>query len=169
MTGPRVQLGAVALLLLAGVVAGCGGDDGDDGAAPGADPGAGAEDGPCSLLDVAEIEAVFGDVGAVADGEELGISCAWEVGDPTDPGSGLVVVTRARGAGSAEQSLAEIRDVSDDPVEVEGVGDEACLCSGGLWFRSGDITFSVTPSFGDDVPGMDEKLAALARNMLERA
>jgi hypothetical protein len=127
-------------------------------------PGAGSDEGPCSLLAVSEIEAAFGDQGTVADGEALGFSCAWEVG-----ATGIVVVTRARGAGAPGQSLDEIRDLDSDPVEVDGVGDEACLCSGGLWFRSGDVTMSVTASFGSDVPDVEEKLKTLAGSMVERA
>lgn len=194
MMGRTARAGVVTLLLLVGAVAACGGDggsgDGDgtglgpsggdkgdaNGEAGGGDGGSGDGDGgdsaegdPCSLLEVSEIETEFGDRGAVADGERLGFSCAWQVGDISDPSSGIVVITRARGAGSPEQSMAEIRDLESNPVDVEGVGDEACLCSGGLWFRSGAITFSVTASFGDDVPDVEEKLTTLAQHMLDRA
>jgi len=162
MTGPRARWTAATLLLL-GIAAGCGGDDGGGAAATDKGPGVGSE-GPCALLEVSDIEAVFGEQGAVADGEALGFSCAWEIGD-----TGIVVVTRARGAGSPGQSLDEIRDLDSDPVEVDGVGDEACLCSGGLWFRAGEVTFSVTPSFSSDVPDVEEKLQTLAGLMLERA
>lgn len=171
--------GAAALLLLVGAAA-CGDDD--DGGGPGAIGGSdaegsgGANDGGgggggdvCSLLEVAEIEAEFGDHGTVADGEPLGISCSWEIGDMSEPGSGVVGITSARGAGSPEQSMAEIRDLSLDPIEVEGIGDEAFLDSGILWFRSGDRTFSVSAFFSADIPNVEDKLTPLARHILDRA
>jgi hypothetical protein len=175
MTRHRAWAGVATLLLLVGAAA-CGGDDKDGtfGAGPAegqGDPNAGSggspDGGPCDLLEVSEIEAAFGDHGAVADGKALGFSCSWDVGDVEEPGSGIVVVTKARGAGSPEQSLAEIRDMDSNPVEVEGVGDEACLCSGGLWFRSGDITLSVTAFFSSGESDK-AKLTTLAQHMLDR-
>lgn len=171
MTGYRVRVGLVTLLLLVGAAA-CGDDDDSLGGTSGAGPIGGQGDADtgadaCSLLEVSEIEAEFGDNGAVADGELLGFSCSWEVGGTGGARSGVVVVTKARGAGSPEQSLAEIRDLDSSPVEVAGVGDEACLCSGGLWFRSGDITFSVSAFFGQDVLDKEAKLTTLAHHMLD--
>jgi hypothetical protein len=173
MIGHKVRAGLVVTLLLVGAAA-CGDDD-DLGGTTGVDPagdagganGGGSGGDACSLLEVSEIEAEFGDHGAVADGELLGFSCSWEVGDIDDPGSGIVVVTKARGAGSPEQSLAEIRGMESNPVEVDGVGDEACLCSGGLWFRSGAITLSVTAFFSSE-DADKAKLVTLAQHMLDR-
>ena len=177
MTRHRAWAGVAALLLLVGAAA-CGGDDKDGtfGAGPAegqggsnAGAGGGSEGGPCDLLEVSEIEAEFGDRGAVADGEALGFSCSWAVGDISDPSSGIVGVTKARGAGSPEQSMAEIRDLSTNPVEVEGLGDEAFFDFGTLWFRSGDITFSVSAFFGSDLPDKEEKLTTLAQHVLDSA
>lgn len=178
--------GVITLLLLVGAAA-CGGDDKDGGlgARPAQDQGDASADGgggdgdgaggsegdPCSLLEVSEIKAEFGDRGAVAEGEALGFSCSWEVGDLSDTGSGAgsVGVTRARSAPSAEEAIAEIRDLSLDPVEVEGLGDEALFDFSMLWFRSGDVLFSVSAFFNTEYDNVQEKLLSLAHRMLDRA
>src|SRR5687768_2116411 len=96
----RVRGLGLAMVLLLGLVglAGCGGDD-DDGAAldadAGAGGGAGGEEAPadaagaggdaspgealgvCDMLQVPEIEAQFGDLGAIADGETTAMGCEW--------------------------------------------------------------------------------------------
>lgn len=184
--GTRTRVGVITLLLLVGAAA-CGGDDsggplgeGNVGAdSSGGNKGSGEGDGaggvggdPCSLLEVSEIEAAFGEHGAVAEGKPLGFSCGWDVGDVAERGSGVVAITRARGAGSPEQSLAEIRDLSSNPIEVEGVGDEAFFDGASLWFRSGPITFSVNAYFSfDNSPAAEsqEELTTLARHMLARS
>lgn len=166
-----------ALVLLVGV--GCGDDD-DGGGLPsglGSDADGGSNSGggggagsgePCSLLKVSEIEAAFGDHGDVAEGEPLGMLCTWQVGDIDESGSGAIGVTRARGAGTPEQSITEIRDLALDPVEVEGLGDEAFFDGPILWFRKGDITVSVSAAFFPEVPGSNDKVVELAHKVLPR-
>ncbi|HEY3142369.1 MAG TPA: hypothetical protein VGJ86_14620 [Acidimicrobiales bacterium] len=177
--GLKARAGMVTLLLLVGAAA-CGDDDADGtagagpangpgGAKPGNAGGGESSDGDaCSLLEVQEIEAEFGDRGAVADGEVLGFSCSWEVGDVADEGYGAVAVTSALGNPSAEQALAEIHEISSNQVEVDGIGDQAFLGSDSLWFRSGDQVLSVSGSFITEVDGMQEKLTSLAQHMLDR-
>lgn len=176
--GCKTRAGLITLLLLVGTAA-CG-DDGSGGPIGGAD-GSGGDKGSgdggdggdvCALLEVSEIEEAFGEHGAVADGEPLGISCTWEIGDVAEAGSGVVGITRARGAGTPEQSMAEIRDLVSNPIEVDDLGDEAFFDGSSLWFRSGPITFSVSAyfSFGEASDAEDqEKLLTLARQVLARA
>jgi hypothetical protein len=181
-----VAAGVVMLAFLGLGAAGCGGDDGGDGATgPGGaatQSGGGGEGGDagaaegsgvdvCSLLEVSEIETAFGDRGPVAEGEEnTEIACNWEVGDLSRPnsGAGSVGVMNARYAGSVEDALAESRAIVDNPVDVQGLGDEAFIDYGTLHVRSGDAYLTVSAYFSPDVDGLDEKLVTLARHALSR-
>jgi hypothetical protein len=177
-------LAGLVVLSFLGTV-GCGGDDGGDGSTGlggvttqpggGESSDAGSEESSgadvCSLLEVSEIEAAFGDRGPVAEGEDnTEMACNWEVGDLSEPnsGSGNVGVMNARYPGSVEDAIAESRAIVDNPIDVEGLGDEAFLDYGTLHVRSGDAYIAVSGHFSPDVEGLDEKLVTLARHVLSR-
>lgn len=184
----------MALLLL--VAAGCGGDGnkdvglgggpGRESAAPVGDVTAAGGNGgidPCSLLDAAEVQAQFGERGAVADGQSDFASCVWDVGDQTQEGSGDVYVTGYPPAGgSGEEQFASVREMTDNPVGVEGLGDEAFLQITPLeesplgvlettivTVRHGDLVLDVGANFGPpSIPDAQDKLVALAELVLQR-
>jgi hypothetical protein len=183
----KARAGAAGLVVLSFLAtAACGGKDGGDGSTGlggattqsdrGGESGdAGAEESSgvdvCSLLEVSEIEAVFGDRGPVAEGEaNMEISCNWEVGDlsQTNSGAGNVGLLNARYAGSVEEALAESRAIVDNPIDVPGLGDEAFLDYATLHFRSGETYIAVSAFFSPDVDGVGEKLVTLARHVLSR-
>jgi hypothetical protein len=177
VTKAKAGLAGLVVLSFLGTV-GCGGDDGGDGSTGlggGESSEAGSEESSgvdvCSLLEVSEIEAVFGDRGPVAEGEEnTEIACNWEVGDLSEPnsGSGNVGVMNARYNGSVEDAMAESRAIVDNPIDVAGLGDEAFLDYGTLHVRSGEAYIAVSGHFSPDVEGLDEKLVTLARHVLSR-
>jgi hypothetical protein len=196
---------AMALLLGLGGLAGCGGDD-DDGAALDADAGTGAADaaddgggdappgaptspgealGVCDMLQVSEIEAQFGDLGAIAEGETTAMGCEWQVGEPVEgapidsaltlqvlfhPGDELEGFY-PNGAEQAEADLAEVSG-RDDVVPISGLGDEAVLDFGVLYVRSGEILYAVGGYMIPNAPlgtdAMQAKLTALAEQVLGR-
>lgn len=180
----RAAVGLVALVAGAtlGLVA-CGGDDeGSDGAGglgPGGDggdaggglPGSGSGGGDvdvCGLLEVAEIEAQFGDIGPVSEGspEDMGAvtGCSWDVGDPMGTGTDYAVV----GIGYSTQDAELTMDaVTGDPVE--GLGDEAILSSdSNLYIREGDTFLNVIVTTVADVPNITEKVTTLAHAAIDR-
>jgi hypothetical protein len=185
MTKARAGVAGLVVLSFLGTAA-CGGKDGGDGSTglggattqPGGDGesgDAGSEESSgvdaCSLLEVSEIEAAFGDRGPVAEGESnMEIACNWEVGDLSEPnsGAGNVGVMNARYAGSVEDALAESRAIVDNPIDVAGLGDEAFLDYGTLHVRSGETYLTVSAFFSPDVDGVHEKLVTLARHALSR-
>lgn len=200
--------GLVAVVLLLGFagLAGCGGDDDDgaalDASAPGAaapdDAGDGGGDAPpgaptppgealavCDMLEVPEIEAQFGDLGAVADGETTTMGCQWQVGEPIEgspidtaltlqvlfhPGDEFDVFY-PNGAEQAEADLAEVSGRAD-VVPIPGLGDEAVLDFGVLYVRSGEVLFAVGGYMIPNAPlgtdAMQTKLTALAEQVLGR-
>lgn len=178
----------VAVLVLG--VAGCGGDDdgstgfgsptetgGDQGDDPGqAAEGAGGDSSDlCSLLTTGEVEAQFGEVGAVADPHMEYGSCVWEIGEQGDDGTGDFI-SLYRFVGDPSRSFAENwgTDLAGDQP-VEGVGDEAWVSEDGtsVMFNRGDQYLSLTSAFGSvlgsDAPGVREKMIALAELVASRA
>lgn len=183
--GIRARAGVAGLVVLSLLgVAGCSGDDGDASTGSGGvanqddggdSNGAGsadtAEGNVCSLLEVSEIEAEFGDRGVVGAGEEnTEIACNWEVGDLSEPnsGSGNVGVMRARYAGTVESALAESRAIADNPIDIEGLGDEAYMDVATLYVRSGEALIAISAFFSPSVDGLQEKLVTLAQHVLTR-
>jgi hypothetical protein len=183
------RAGVMAAVLVLGVV-GCGGDDdgstgsgsptetdGDQGDDPGqAAGGAGGDSSDlCSLLTTGEVEAQFGEVGAVADPHMEYGSCVWEIGEQGDDGTGDLI-SLYRFVGDPSRSFAENwgADLAGDQP-VEGVGDEAWVSEDGtsVMFNRGDQYLSLSSAFGSvlgsDVPGVREKMIALAELVASRA
>lgn len=191
-----VRTGLLVLLMMAGLA--CGGDDDealptDDGAGAGADTGgedSGGEESDasddvdvCSLLELADVEAEFGDRGEVTEGFS---ACDWQVGEFGLSGTGNINVTGLTTFGAIEDDYDIAWDVSDNPVAVEGVGDEAFfdfadpLGSGeftsddsaaSVTFRTGDLLIMVQSNFFDlevDPEQERDRLIALAERMLAR-
>lgn len=194
-----VRAGAAAVLLAG--LAGCGDDDGgeiglgevtaDGDAGAGGDLGDDeAGGGPpadlCALLETSDVEAEFGERGAVGDGYPEFDSCVWDVGDQSVAGSGNVTVS---GYGpplgqTVEQQFAGYKDLADNPVEIEGLGDEAYAehdpeayddRSLGVmfehtfvYFRSGETFLSVSAFFGPGVDDVQDKLVTLAGQVIDR-
>ncbi len=120
---------AFCVLALVGVMAlaSCSGDSGDEASAPtttqdssggetGGESGgdAAADVDWCTVLDKAEIEAQFGEGGAVSEGtpDDVVAGCEWEVGeDQSAPGTGAINVSNPVGAsvGSPEERFAEYK------------------------------------------------------------
>jgi len=191
----------VAVALLVGL-AGCGDDDGGGEIGPGevTDKGDGSAGGDvgdgevgggppadlCALLETSEVEAEFGERGAVGEGYAEFDSCVWDVGDQSTAGTGNVTVN---GYGPAigqtvEQQFAGYKDLADNPVDIEGLGDEAYVehdpeafddRSLGVmfehtfvYFRSGETFLSVSAFFGPGVEGVQDKLVTLAELVIDR-
>jgi hypothetical protein len=179
--GFRLRAGLVALLLGA---AACGDDDGGGSVGPSGpadQDGATSEGGggtdifgdPCSVLEVSEIEQLFGDRGAVADGDPLGANCSWQVGSGSDAGFVGMGVVPARPDQSTEDAVTADGQLSVDLVEaaVSGVdaGDALFDASSGfLWFRSGDLVIGMSGLFDPEVEGLQDKLVVLAEQVLQR-
>ena len=189
----------VAAALLVGVV-GCGDDDGGDdlglgdrtvdgGGADGLGDSEAGDDQPldlCALLERSEVEAEFGERGGVGAGYPEFDSCVWDVGDQSTAGSGNVTIS---GYGPAlgqtiEQQFAGYKDLADDPVDIEGLGDEAYAEHDPgayddrslevmfehtfVYFRSGDTFLSVSAFFGPGVGGVQDKLVTLTEHVIDR-
>lgn len=191
MDGIRIRtavgaLAAVAVLGLAACGGGGGGSDGGGGsgeARGGADAGAGdaasggggggggaagkgAEVDVCRLLEVSEIDAQFGQAGAVSEGApgELGVTalCRWQVGDPVSPEGGGTVTL---GASTERDDI--FYGVTGDPVA--GLGDEAVLATESeLHIRSGEQFLVLMAGIYPEVPGTRDKLVTLARLVVDR-
>jgi len=210
-TRTMVQTGLVVALLLLGAAA-CGdsGDGGGEDATGGAEgipglngAGSGGGDGsdtgagmgedldPCALLDAGDVEEEFGERGSVADGQPDLYSCVWEVGDQTASASGTVSVSDYTSpccaldqtpTESAEATFQGHRDLADNPVDVEGVGDGAffeqipldngsvvALEQSFLTFRTGELVLSLQAAFGETpVEGVQGRLVALADRVVDR-
>jgi len=184
-SGNKAWVGLVALMLVG--FAGCGGDDSDDAGrtpglsdAPGADEALGGGEGEgsdgdvCSLLETSEVEAEFGQRGPVADGVISLANCMWEVGeDQTGDDSGFVSLLRANPVGPMDEAMVNTMALAEDPVAVDGVGDEAHydlnggLCT--LYVRSGELLFTLSSYFNTPVDGVQQKLATLAEQAISRA
>lgn len=195
-----VRAGVAAALLVG--VAGCGEDegggelgvgevtaDGDGGAGGGVGDGeAGGGQPPdlCALLETSEVEAEFGERGAVGEGYPELDSCVWDVGDQSTAGSGNVTIN---GYGPAigqtiEQQFAGYKDLADNPVDIEGLGDEAYAEHDPeayddrslevmfehtfVYFRSGETFLSVSAFFGPGVDGVQDKLVTLTEQVIGR-
>lgn len=191
MDGIRIRtavgaLAAVAVLGLAACGGGGGGSDGGGGsgeASGGADAGAGAaasggggggggatgkgdEVDVCRLLEVSEIDAQFGQAGAVSEGApgELGVTalCRWQVGDPVSPEGGGTVTL---GASTERDDI--FYSVTGDPVA--GLGDEAVLATESeLHIRSGEQFLVLMAGIYPEVPGTRDKLVTLAHLVVDR-
>jgi hypothetical protein len=166
---------------------GTGQSSGGEGAGAGTDgPGQGGGGGQgaggaagidlCSLLDPSEVEAQFGEGGAVADGKGGDAACLWEVGDQSrlglDEGPGQVSLTDVYVADTwpADAQYDNMRDLTEGAIDVDGVGDEAFLVATGstLVFRSGEAFLSLTASFYPPPAGREDKLVALAQQIASR-
>ena len=195
-----VRAGTAAALLVG--LAGCGDDDGGgeiglgevtadgdrgaDGDLGDSDAGGGPPPDLCALLETDEVEAEFGERGAVGEGYPELESCVWDVGDQSIAGTGNVTVN---GYGPAigqtvEQQFAGYKDLADDAVDIEGLGDEAYAehdpeafddRSLGVmfehtfvYFRSGETFLSVSAFFGPGVDGVQDKLVTLAEHVIDR-
>lgn len=191
MDGIRIRtavgaLAAVAVLGLAACGGGGGRSDGGGGsgeARGGADAGAGDaasggggggggaagkgdEVDVCRLLEVSEIDAQFGQAGAVSEGApgELGVTalCRWQVGDPVSPEGGGTVTL---GASTERDDI--FYSVTGDPVA--GLGDEAVLATESeLHIRSGEQFLVLMAGIYPEVPGTRDKLVTLAHLVVDR-
>jgi hypothetical protein len=107
----------------------------------------------CDLLTVADVEAQFGDRGAVRAGVPEGTPqrCRWEIGSLLDDG-GVVVLTVY-----IDESLDEDARALSDAQPVEGLGDEAYFDADNahLLFRSGDVSALLTAGFVSYDPPVD--------------
>ena len=159
------------------VMLGCGDDDGGDGGADAPLPdevedaiGDSPDVDPCSLLEVSEIEAEFGDAGEVFDGMDQGDQCLWEVGeDQSALGTGTVSVfvqfiNPDLPIEPIEDIFAAQQESYADATPVEGIGDEAYFEPNGATVnaRSGDLIWFVQAAFIPQVDGVQEKLETLA-------
>lgn len=193
-----VRAGVAAVLLVG--LAGCGddegggeiglgevtGDGGADGGLGDGEEGGGPPADLCALLETAEVEAEFGERGAVGEGYPEFDSCVWDVGDQSIAGTGNVTVN---GYGPAigqtvEQQFAGYKDLADNPVDIEGLGDEAYAEHDPeafddrslevmfehtfVYFRSGETFLSVSAFFGPGVDGVQDKLVTLAEHVIDR-
>jgi hypothetical protein len=198
-----IRAGLAAALLVG--LAGCGDDDGGDlGVGGVTDQGSsgqpndsdddGGLDAPgdgqtldlCSLLEVSEIEAEFGERGAVADGFDEFESCVWDVGARATAGSGSVTVSYYPPVPgqSIEDNFAGYKELAENPVDIDDLGDEAYYEHDAeafddrslgvmfehtfVYFRSGDTFLSVSAFFGPGVDGVEDRLVALAEQVLSR-
>lgn len=170
----RAVLAALVLLSTAA----CGG--GDTGAGGVFDQGDASSDGGgagateqidmCSLLEESEIEAQFGERGAVAEGTP-GLGCSWDVGSPFDAGTGSLHLQDLPLTGlPVEEALASYRDLAQDPVDIEGLGDDAFFeyelddaaglrqSTTRLTFTTGDLLLKLEANFfGRDVDAQEEQ------------
>lgn len=185
----RATSGLVAMLLVGAMACG---DDGDtDVGSPGSsgqddasevgdfgDPGGEASESeddidPCSLLEVSDIEAQFGELGTFAEGESLGPTCTWDLATRDDfstDGMDLSVST-ALSNRPIEAEFDDLRETSEDPVDIAGVGDDAFMASLGNSLRvlSGDHIMALNIVIEDsDIEGEQEKLEALAQLVIDR-
>jgi len=171
----RLSVLGVAIVLAA---AGCS-DDGDNGDDAGEVTPDDVEDvvegddsdvDPCSLLEVSEIEAEFGEQGTVLEGEESLDQCSWEVGeDQSQPGTGSVhvfvqFIDPDLPIDPIEDMFAGQEESTPDAVAVEGIGDAAYYApnSGSVNVRSGDLIWFVQATFIPEPEGMQEKVESLA-------
>lgn len=161
-------------------------------------PDAAADDADrltCSLLDLSDVEAVFGDQGRVRESE-----CdLWVVGesdpeadplDITSPPGGVVyfgipepVGREEEGMSPAEAEFAFLREnfydaglVYDQAIEITDLGDEAYYRPGAsttvqrsiLYFRSGEELFLLSADFNFLLEDTQDRVLSLARTALER-
>lgn len=188
----------VATLVLAGAAAiGCGDDDDagafgldDSGQMPDGLPSELpadlseaelGEDSPsdldlCSLLETAEVEAELGHRGTVTDGYLDGTRCVWDVGDLLDTTWGTVALSELPSAPgmSAEEYFDRSREDYVDPVDVEGVGDEAYYAVDteysevAVFIRVGETMVLLNGFFANDLEDVREPLVALAGRVAGR-
>lgn len=185
--GTRATSGLVAMLLVGAMACGDNGDS--DAGSPGSSdqddasdvgdfggPGdeaseAGDDIDPCSLLEVSDIEAQFGEFGTFAEGESLGPTCTWDLAGADFSTDSMNVSARtALGNGPIENEFDDLRE-NYDGVDIDGVGDAAFMSpsSNGLSFLSGDYIVSINIIIEDsDIEGEQEKLEALAQLIIDR-
>jgi hypothetical protein len=195
------RAGVTAILFLG--IAGCGDDD--DGspelggvAEQGSVDGAGSDDDDggevdggqaldlCTLLEESEVEAEFGERGRAAEGYEEFESCVWEVGDQSVAGTGSVTVSEypTIPGQSLEDNFAGFEELADDPVDIDGLGEEAYFEHDAtafddrslgvvfehtfVYFRTDSVFLSVSAFFGPGVDGVEDRLVVLAEHVLDR-
>jgi hypothetical protein len=179
----RAAIAGLAMVALLGLAA-CGDDD-DGGAVVGAPGGAeqgqdgrsggagGGGPGACDLLEKAEVEQQFGDLGAVAEGETTSLGCSWEVGEQVEgaPVPQALTLQILSSGGSPGELLAEVRS-HEGVVEVPGLADEAVFDFGALYVRSGEVLVGLAAY---TIPGVDlgsdalqGQLVALAEPVVSR-
>jgi hypothetical protein len=130
----------------------------------------------CSLLEVSEIDAEFGEQGSVLDGVEELDQCSWDVGqDQSEPGTGSVhvfvqYVDPSLPIESAEERFAQQRAAYSEAVELEDLGDEAYYEPNGpsVNVRSGALIWFVQAPFIPEVPDTQQKLENLAALVEDR-
>lgn len=131
---------------------------------------------PCTLLEVEEIEAEFGDAGPVLDGEEEIDQCTWLVGeDQSQPGTGTVhvfvqYVDPSLPMDDAADIFAEQQSTTPGAVEVDGLGDAAYFTpnAASVDFLIGDRILFVQAVFIPERPDVQESLETLAHLVAER-
>lgn len=181
--GLVVRVGVAPALVLA-LLAACGDDGGGDGSGGGdgvlgtdgpdevADapaiggPGAGFD--PCGLLEVAEIEAQWPDLGPVGAGNPVGSFCTWPLDEVTAGPAVTVGVLGHQLDHDAAGSLAVLRETMSEPVAVEA-GDEAYASGDWLYVRAGENLLNVTAvGFAPDAGSQVTPLTALADAAADR-
>lgn len=183
-TWRRAGPGLVLVLALFGA-AGCGDDDdGPSGGVPGVDAGTGQADSSgdatgdpgaagdeCTELQTTEVEAQFGQAGAVADAyvDEVG-GCIWEIGDQEgfgEPGGSGDFFGLNTFRGDTSMSLEE---TFGEGESIPSLGDEAWLTSDAslLVVRLGDLHLSLTTSLWDEMDDAGAKLVTLAELAVDR-
>ena len=160
------------------------GDQGDADTLPAGPAPPGEALGACDLLEKAEVEEQFGDLGAIADGETTTMGCDWQVGETPDDGLDLAPALTFQfmyhpdpeldlffNETQWEDGLAEVRS-RPGVVEVPGVADEAAYDFGTLYVRSGEIIIAVgaftIPDSGIGSEALQAKLVTLAELVLGR-
>jgi hypothetical protein len=185
----KLVAGVVAAVILLTAACGDDSDSGEDVAASDGDDVEATDDSetedtgtddadidPCTLLEVEEIEAEFGDAGPVFDGQQEFDQCTWLVGeDQSEPGTGSVhvfvqYVDPSLPIGDAPEIFTEQQNMTADAVEVDGVGDAAYFSPsfGSLDFLVGDRIFFVQAVFIPERADAQESLQALAQLVVER-
>lgn len=174
------------LLLLTG--AACSGDDDDFSGTPGGSSSEGdafdeavqdeiddlgesedEEDGieACPLLDVADVEAVYPELGPWVVDDGGGDTCWFN----TESGASLVFTTDAGDQWeelSAEEAFDQFKEGKVGIVDLDGLGDEAFLSWPFLFFRIDDKVFDLFLPLGPaDVDVDDEELEARLPQLAE--
>ena len=176
--GGRFALGVVAAVVLATVVAGCGGSGGGNKIVLPKHPAVTTSttevpgDDPCKLLKAADISSVFGM--PFADGSPVpGATalCSFRAGsNPADPAAPLVSLHVQGEVTIASFETGKLL-VPGGVRDIDGVGDQAYYSAqiGRLFVRRGVFGFDVgaTPALVPEPDGV-QRLIPLARLVLDR-
>jgi hypothetical protein len=96
----------------------------------------------CSVLPVADIEAVYGPPVTQGGSADQG-TCQWALGTIGQPGAAVLLLSVAEPTPDAEQQFAELK-ATETGEEVAGIGDEAIYTQAGiLYVRTGDQTIAL--------------------------